>query len=145
MLDRESASSSSPHDDTESSETGDVSALLSRYQQAWADGDVDGIIAMTPPDGVYEASFGPHPWGQRFVGPEEIRVALLNMGLGKPDRRSRHVYGETHVIGDRGFAEWKNVEDGPEGPTVTMHGADFYHFRDGLVLAKIAYRKCRES
>lgn len=117
-----------------------VAAALARYQQAWAEGDVETIVAMTPPDGVYEASFGPHPWGERFVGPEEIHAALLRMGVGQPGR-ARHVYEDTHVIGDAGFAMWKNVEDRPEGPVVTMHGADFYRLRDGMVVAKIAYRK----
>jgi ketosteroid isomerase-like protein len=118
----------------------DVAAALARYQQAWADGDVDAIVAMTPPDGVYEASFGPHPWGERYVGPDEIRAALVRMGVGESGR-ARHVYEDTHVIGDAAFAHWKNVEDRPEGPVVTLHGADFYRLRDGMVVAKIAYRK----
>jgi ketosteroid isomerase-like protein len=138
------AESSSPGGERDvnasNAESDDVAVLLSRYQQAWADGDVDGIVAMTAPDCVYEASFGPQPWGQRFVGPEEIRAALREMGVGAPGR-ARHEYVETHIIGDRAFAKWHNVEDGPDGPTVTMHGADFYEFRDGMVTAKIAYRK----
>jgi hypothetical protein len=82
---------------------------------------------MTPADGAYEASFGPHPWGQRFVGHEEIRAALQGMGPGKP-AGSRHVYGETHVVGTCAcaFALWTNVHQGPTGPETTMHGADFY-------------------
>jgi ketosteroid isomerase-like protein len=99
---------------------------------------------MTAPDGVYEASFGPHPWGQRFVGPDEIRSALRDMGIGEPGQ-ARHEYQETHVIGDCGFAMWRSVQDGPEGPTVTMHGADFYRFRDGKIAAKIAYRKSAQT
>jgi ketosteroid isomerase-like protein len=120
------------------------SALLARYQQAWTDGDIEGILSMTPPDGVYEASFGPHPWGRRFVGHDEIRAALVDMGLGQPGR-SRHAYGETHVVGDCAFALWTNVQDSPTGPETTMHGADFYRFSDGMVAAKIAYRKNRQS
>ena len=65
-------------------EAPELAALLARYQQAWTDGDIEGILSMTPPDGVYEASFGPHPWGQRFVGHDEIRAALLDMGLDQP-------------------------------------------------------------
>jgi ketosteroid isomerase-like protein len=121
-----------------------LTAVLARYQQAWAEGDVETIVAMTPPDGVYEASFGPDPWGRRFVGPDEVRAALDEMGIGQPGH-SRHVYEETHVVGDSGFAMWKNVEDGPDGPRVTMHGADFYRLRDGMVVAKIAYRKSTQS
>jgi ketosteroid isomerase-like protein len=139
-------SSSDPldHADSASAASQDVAALLSRYQRAWAEGDIDSIIAMTVPDGVYEASFGPYPWGERFVGPEEIRTALLDMRIGEPGR-ARHEYLETHIIGDRGFAMWRNVQDGPDGPTVTMQGADFYRFRDGMVAAKIAYRKSGAS
>lgn len=122
----------------------DNADLLDRYQKAWSEGDVEAILSMTPADGVYEASFGPHPWGERFVGPDEIRVALERMGVGQPGR-SRHEYGETHVTGDLGFAQWTNVQDGPDGPQVTMHGADFYRCRDGMVAAKIAYRKGQQS
>jgi ketosteroid isomerase-like protein len=122
----------------------DLTSLLARYQQAWTDGDIEGILSMTPPDGEYEASFGPNPWGQRFVGHDEIRSALLGMGLGRPGR-SRHEYGETHVVGDCAFALWTNVRDGSSGPETTMHGADFYRFSDGMVAAKIAYRKNVQS
>jgi ketosteroid isomerase-like protein len=117
-----------------------VAALLSRYQQAWTSGDIDAIVEMTAPDGVYEASFGPKPWGERFVGPDEIRAALVRMRIGEPGR-PRHEYEETRIVGDCGFAMWRSVLDGTGGPVVTMHGADFYRFRDGKVAAKVAYRK----
>ena len=121
-------------------EDAELTALLARYQQAWSDGDIDGILSMTPSDGVYEASFGPNPWGQRFVGHDQIRSALMDMGLGQRGR-SRHAYGETHVVDDCAFALWTSVQDGPKGPETTMHGADFYRFSHGMVAAKIAYRK----
>ena len=121
----------------------DLAELLARYQQAWTDGDIEGILSMTPVDGVYEASFGPNPWGQRFVGHDEIRTALVDMGLDHAGR-SRHEYGETHVVGDCAFALWTSVQAGPTGSATTMHGADFYRFRDGMVAAKIAYRKHRQ-
>ena len=122
----------------------ELAALLARYQQAWSDGDIERILSMTPPDGVYEASFGPNPWGQRFVGRDEIRAALVEMGLGQPGS-SRHVYGETHVVGDCAFALWTSVQDGPDGPETTMHGADFYRLSGEMVIAKIAYRKNVQS
>ena len=31
------------------------------------------------------------------------------------------------------------------GAETTMHGADYYRFSDGMVAAKIAYRKNRQS
>ena len=118
--------------------------LLTRYQSAWAEGDIEAILSMTHPDGVYEASRGPHVWGQRHVGHEQIRHALLTMRTDQP-HRSRHEYGETHVVGECGFAMWTSVQDGPEGVQVTMHGADLYRFRDGMVAAKVAYRKAVQT
>jgi len=130
----------SASDAIDSTTTPDLVDLLARYQQAWAEGDIEAILAMTPEDGVYEASFGPQVWGERFVGHEAIRAKLVAMRVDQPGR-ARHEYGETHVVGDCGFAMWTSVQDGPDGPEVTMHGADFYRFRDGKVAAKIAYRK----
>src|SRR3954451_23913528 len=136
--------SSNPPSNTSSAAAADLAALLARYQQAWTDGDIEGILSMTPDDGVYEASFGPNPWGQRFVGHDQIRTALLDMGLDQPGR-ARHEYGETHIVDHCAFALWTNVQEGPTGSETTMHGADFYRFRDGTVAAKIAYRKNRQS
>lgn len=130
----------SEFDATDTTAQPDLVGLLARYQQAWSDGDIDAIVSMTPEDGVYEASFGPEVWGERFVGTEAIRAKLVAMGVDQPGR-ARHEYGETHVVGDCGFAMWTSVQDGRDGPQVTMHGADFYRFRDGKVAAKIAYRK----
>src|SRR3712207_3193255 len=111
--------SDQPPDAAGSTATAELSGLLKQYQQAWRDGDVEAILSMTPPGGVYEASFGPRVWEERFVGHEQIRAALTAIGIGQPGR-SRHEYGKTHVVGDCGFAMWTNVEDGPEGPRTTM-------------------------
>jgi ketosteroid isomerase-like protein len=131
--------SQSPSDDIDGTATPDLENLVATYQQAWSDGDIDAILSMTPEDGVYDASFGPDVWGERFVGPDAIRAKLVAMGMDQPGR-ARHEYGETHVVGDCGFAMWTSVQDGPDGPQVTMHGADFYRFSNGKVAAKIAYR-----
>ncbi|TDE88559.1 nuclear transport factor 2 family protein [Occultella glacieicola] len=111
-----------------------------RYQQAWSDGDVEGIVTGMTADGLYEASFGPEPWGRRYVGHDEIRAALIEMGVGQPGH-ANHVYGERFTIGNRGFSEWTSTSTAEDGTTSTVHGADFYEFRDGLVSKKIAYRK----
>ena len=125
-------------------EAPELAALLARYQQAWTDGDIEGILSMTPPDGVYEASFGPNPWGQRFVGHDEIRAALLAWVWTSLDARvtstARRMSSAT-VPSPCGPA----FENGPTGPETIMHGADFYRFSDGMVAAKIAYRKNRQS
>jgi ketosteroid isomerase-like protein len=116
-------------------------ALFERYLRAWSTSNVDEICAMTHPEGVYEASFGPHPWGNRFVGPEGVRAGLEAMHAASTNRSSTHEYHHTYLYGDLAFARWTSAfvdKDGNEG---TVEGADFFEFKEGLVLKKLAYRK----
>jgi ketosteroid isomerase-like protein len=116
-------------------------ALFERYLRAWSTSNVDEICAMTHPEGVYEASYGPHPWGNRFVGPDGVRAGLEAMHAASTNRSSTHDYHHTYHYGDRAFARWTSTfvdKDGHEG---SVEGADFFEFKDGLVLAKLAYRK----
>lgn len=115
-------------------------ALLARYQRAWSELDADTIVELMTPDGVYEASFGPEPYGQRFVGREAIRRAVLGFKTGP--HPGSHEYGETYLFGSHAFATWTSVQRGPDGAVLaSTHGCDFYELRDGLVARKIAYRK----
>jgi ketosteroid isomerase-like protein len=128
-------------DDTDLRTQNRNAALFERYLHAWATSNVDEICAMTHPEGVYEASVGPHPWGNRFVGPDGVRAGLDAMHAASTNRSSTHDYHETHLYGDLAFARWTSRfvdKDGHEG---SVEGADFFEFRDGLVLKKLAYRK----
>jgi ketosteroid isomerase-like protein len=112
--------------------------FFARYQKAWSEHDIDAIVGMMTTDGLYEASFGPEPWGQRFVGHEAIRAALSEMFSGP---RATHDYDERYAFGSNGFSTWRSTSTGADGQPVTVHGCDFYEFRDGLVAKKIAFRK----
>lgn len=114
--------------------------FFARYQRAWTDGDIEAIVEMMTPDGLYEASFGPEPWGQRFVGRAAIRAGLEAMHAAAGERPS-HDYGERYAFGNHGFSTWTSTSVGPDGTESSVHGADFYEFRDGLVSKKIAFRK----
>lgn len=116
-------------------------ALFERYLHAWSTSNIDEICAMTHPEGIYEASFGPHPWGNRFVGPEGIRAGLKAMHAASTNRSSTHDYHETFLFGDRAFARWTSRHVDMDGKEGAVEGADFFEFRDGLVLKKLAYRK----
>lgn len=118
-------------------------ATFARYQQAWSDGDVDTIVALMTPDALYEASFGPEPYGQRFQGHDAIRAGVSAMFTASP-HRSTHEYGERYTFGDHGFSTWSSTSfDADRNPVATVHGCDFYEFKDGLVAKKIAFRKAR--
>jgi ketosteroid isomerase-like protein len=117
-------------------------AFFARYQQAWSESDVDAIVEMMTSDGLYEASFGPEPWGQRFVGHDEIRVGLTKIFSGA-SHKATHEYDERYTFGNHGFSTWTSTSIGPDGQPVAVHGCDFYEFRDGLVAKKIAFRKAK--
>lgn len=116
-------------------------ALFERYLNAWSASNVDQIAAMTHPEGVYEASFGPHPYGDRFTGPAEVKAGLEAMHAASTNRSSTHDYHHTYLYGERAFARWTSTWVDKEGNAGSVEGADFFEFKDGLVLAKLAYRK----
>jgi len=116
-------------------------ALFERYLRAWSTSNVDQIAAMTHPDGVYEASFGPNPYGNRFRGPAEVKAGLDAMHAASTNRSSTHDYHHTYLYGDRAFARWTSTYVDKDGNEGSVEGADFFEFKDGLVLAKLAYRK----
>ncbi|MEW5991066.1 MAG: nuclear transport factor 2 family protein [Chloroflexota bacterium] len=116
-------------------------ALFERYLHAWSTSNVDQIAAMTHPEGVYEASFGPHPYGNRFTGPAEVKAGLEAMHAASTNRSSTHEYHHTYLYGDLAFARWTSEFVDRDGNAGSVEGADFFEFKDGLVLKKLAYRK----
>ncbi len=115
--------------------------FLDRYQQAWSDHDPDAIVSMMTPDGVFEASTGPDPWGTRHVGREAIRQGIID-GMAKVEEpNTLLLHHERYIVGNHAFTTWTSSYTRPDGQEVCVHGCDFYEFRDGLVHKKIAYRK----
>lgn len=115
--------------------------LFERYLRAWSTSNVDEIAAMTHPEGIYEASYGPHPYGNRFVGPAAVKAGLEAMHAASTNRSSTHEYHQTYLYGDLAFARWTSNYVDKDGNEGSVEGADFFEFKDGLVLAKLAYRK----
>jgi len=116
-------------------------ALFERYLRAWSTSNVDEIAAMTHPEGIYEASYGPHPYGNRFVGPAGVKAGLEAMHAASTNRSSTHEYHHTYLYGDLAFARWTSNYVDKDGNEGSVEGADFFELKDGLVLAKLAYRK----
>lgn len=117
-------------------------AFFARYQHAWSVGDADAIAEMMTPDGLYEASFGPEPWGQQFNGRDAIRAAVVAQQASSSHGGS-HVYGQRYVCGNHGFSIWTSDSLDADGSPTVVYGCDLYEFRDGLVSKKIAFRKAR--
>ncbi len=103
--------------------------------------DVEGILAHFAEDSVFESPRGPNPWGQRFVGLEEIRGAFAGRFSGIPDIRYQDDYH--FVDGDRGASEWTLSGTTTDGQRIEVRGCDLWTFRDGKVVKKDSYWKLR--
>jgi ketosteroid isomerase-like protein len=121
--------------------TGRLSDLLERYQQAWSDHEPDTIADMMSEDAIFEASYGPNPWGERFVGREVIRAGVRRNFAASPNPNTELIHYEKHMYGDSAFSMWISTFPDAEGRLMRIHGCDYYEVRNGLVTKKIAYRK----
>ena len=57
---------------------------LQRVVDAFNAHDLDAVMSFFTDDPVLELPRGPHPWGQRFEGPEEVRAGLASRFAGIP-------------------------------------------------------------
>jgi ketosteroid isomerase-like protein len=76
--------------------------------------DLDAIMSYFADDCVFESPRGPHPWGRRFVGKDEVRQGLAARFEGIPDVH----YGEsgTGTQEGRGKSLAASAELGPTTP-----------------------------
>lgn len=111
---------------------------LTRFNEAWADGDVDELMTYMTDDCVYRASVGPEP-GETFVGRDEVRRGFAEMLAHDAGGEGRT--GRVWVAGDFGAAEWSYVLADADGREYELHGCDLFHFRGDRIAVKDAYRK----
>jgi ketosteroid isomerase-like protein len=101
--------------------------------------DLDAIMRFFDGDAVFEGPRGPHPWGQRFVGANQIRAAFEGRFEGIPDVRYRQ--DQHFVDGDRGASEWRLSGTTLDGRLLDVNGCDLWTFRDGKVVKKDSFWK----
>ncbi len=101
--------------------------------------DLDRIMEFFSDDATFDMPRGPHPWGNRYVGKEEVRKGLATRFTGIPDVH----YGEDRhwVTGDRGVSEWLLTGTSSTGQALKVRGCDLFEFRDGKVVRKDSYWK----
>ncbi len=104
--------------------------------------DLDAIMAYFSEDCSFDFPRGPEPWGQRFVGKEQVREALAGRFKGIPDV---HYGDDRHfVVGDRGVSEWLLTGTTLAGVALKVRGCDLWEFRDGKIVRKDSYWKIVE-
>ena len=115
--------------------------LLERFADAWNRHDLDALMSMMMPDGVFEASAGKEVDGQRSEGQQAVRAAYTAVFDTFPDA---HWANARHFVnGNRGVSEWTFTGTQKDGKRVEVTGCDLFTFRDGKIAIKNSYRKNR--
>ncbi len=119
----------------------DGEAFVRRFNSVWDAHDVDGIVEMFTDDVIFEASFGPQPYGERAVGREAARRLAAAVFERIPDLHFEEI---RHVV-TPGFAVVESVTTGTPagGAPYEVHLVDVLTIRDGKIAAKRSYRKSR--
>ena len=118
-----------------------MESLLQVFADAWNRHDVDALMSMMTPDGVFEASGGNAVDGQRYEGAVAVRAAYAAIFDAYPDAHwgdARHF-----VSGNRGLSEWTFTGTMKDGKRVEVTGCDVFTFLDGKIAIKNSYRKNR--
>lgn len=103
--------------------------------------DLEEILGHFADDAVFDGPRGRDPWGQRFVGKDEIRAAFASRFAGIPDIRYQD--DEHFVDGDRGASEWTLSGTSTAGQWIEVRGCDLWTFRDGQIVKKDSFWKIR--
>jgi ketosteroid isomerase-like protein len=115
---------------------------LQRLVDAFNAHDLDAVMSFFVDDPVLEMPRGPHPWGRRFQGREEVRAGLASRFAGLPDV---HDGEDRHwVSGDRGCSEWLVTGTTTQGDRVEVRGCDLFEFWGDKIARKDSYWKLVE-
>lgn len=101
--------------------------------------DLDAIMEFFSDDCICDMPKGPDPWGQRFIGKDQVREAFAGRFKGIPDVH----YGEDRhwVANDMGVSEWTLTGTTTSGVRVNVRGCDHFEFRNGKIIRKDSYWK----
>lgn len=112
---------------------------LKQLLDAFNDHDLDRIMEFFSDDATFDMPRGPHRWGIRYVGKDEVRKGLAARFAGIPDVRC----GEDRhwVCANRGVSEWLLTGTSSTGQNIRVQGCDLFAFRDGKVVRKDSYWK----
>ena len=112
---------------------------LKQILEAFNRHDLDAIMEFFSDDCSIDMPRGPEPWGQRFIGKDQVREALAGRFKGIPDV---HYGDDRHwVAGDMGVSEWTLTGTTTSGVRLKVRGCDLWEFRNGKVVRKNSYWK----
>ena len=111
-----------------------------RFGNAWAAGDVDGLMSLMSDEPRYRGSTGPEP-GNEFVGVEQVRAAFER--IAGPNAGSTPTKPapppEMYFFGNRALAFWRLKFPGSDREVEGVYVMTFTN--NGRIAVKDAYRK----
>ncbi len=115
-------------------------ALLSRWNDAWNDHDLDRVMELLDDEVVFEN------WtGGRVAGKEALRKAwaawFANHGGFRFTTEDLFVDEKAGKVLFRWTLDWPSGERGREGQPERRRGVDVMHFRGGRITEKYTYSK----
>jgi ketosteroid isomerase-like protein len=112
--------------------------VVMRFNEAFARGDVDAVMALMTEDCVFENTYPP-PDGERHVGQTDVRAFWETFFAST--QNPRFETEEMFAAGDRVVGRWRFTwGDGPE-PAGHVRGVDVFRVREGKVAEKLSYVK----
>jgi hypothetical protein len=115
----------------------DAVAVVGKFNEAFARGDVNAVMALMTDDCIFENTF-PAPDGERHVGAKAVRLFWKEFFAST--QAPRFETEELIAIDDRVVTRWRfSWGTGTEAGHV--RGADVFRVRDGKVAEKLSYVK----
>jgi ketosteroid isomerase-like protein len=115
----------------------DSVAVVAKFNEAFARGDVDAVMALMTDDCIFENTF-PAPDGERHVGAKAVRQFWSDFFAST--QSPRFETEELIAVDDRVVTRWR-FSWGSGTSAGHVRGADVFRVRDGKVAEKLSYVK----
>ena len=118
----------------------EIEKALVKWNLAWSNYDLDGVMALFHEDVVFEN------WtGGKVRGKEALRKAwdpwFANHGNFRFVEEETFIDEKEQKALYRWSLEWPSVESGNEGKPEKRRGVDVIHFKNGKIICKFTYSK----
>lgn len=112
--------------------------VIERFNEAFNNHDVDGVMTLMTDDVVFENT-SPPPDGERYEGQAAVRAFWERLFASSPQA---HFESEDMFAGsDRCTVRWRYTWVSKEGKPGHVRGVDVFRVRDGRVAEKLSYVK----
>lgn len=111
---------------------------IERFNEAFNQHDVDGMMALMSEDCVFENTYPP-PDGERFVGQAAVRRFWEQFFRDSPHA---HIHIEDlFACAERAAQNWVYTWVDAQGRQGHIRGVDVFHLREGVITAKLSFVK----